>query len=297
MIQEFHLPVMVEEIMRFLTDKRLSVFVDCTLGDGGHTRQVLGRTSSFVVAIDVDYDAIERATQRLMPEYAGRLLITKGDYRKLPEVMAKLGIPKMDAALFDLGISSYQVDSLERGFTYREGAPLDMRMDREMQWSARDILASYSEDELERIFREYGEERFSARIAGEIVRRRNEGFTFLTADDLVKAVSKALGRRSKGNRTHPARRIFQALRIATNDELSRLGDALRMAFSLLRPGGVTAVLTYHSLEDRIVKRTFSSIEESSQGKRLNRKVIVPDAAEISRNPRARSAKLRVIERS
>jgi 16S rRNA (cytosine1402-N4)-methyltransferase len=293
---EFHEPVMVPEVMRHLLFRPRAIVVDCTVGDGGHSLEILRRTeSTFVVGIDVDEDAAEVARSRLNESYPGRFVVTRGDYRELPAVLAKLGIPAVDAALYDLGVSSRQLDTPERGFSYWGEGPLDMRMDREGPLTARDIVNSWSEAEIGRVLRDYGEERFWARISREIVRAREESLLD-TGKDLVAVIKRAVPGPAKRGAIHPARRSFQALRIATNDELSRLGGSLERAFSLLRPGGAMAVLSYHSLEDRIVKSAMRSLEDRGLARRLVRKPETASEAEVSRNARSRSAKLRAIEK-
>jgi len=293
----YHEPVMVSEVMSYLLESRREILVDCTAGDGGHTLEVLKRTKdTYVLALDVNDDAVSTVQGRLGREYAGRFQVRKGDYRELGQVLGKVGIPRVDGCLFDLGVSSRQVDSPERGFTYWGEAPLDMRMNRESPVTARDLLWTLSQDELARILWEYGEERFSREIAARIVRAREEG-ALDTAEDLVKVIKAAIPARARQGEIHPARRTFQALRIAVNDEISRLGKALWQAFLLTRPGGAIVVLSYHSLEDRIVKSVFREIEDRGLGKRLTKKPARPADAEVNANPRARSAKLRAVERA
>lgn len=293
----YHEPVMVSEVMSYLLESRREILVDCTAGDGGHTLEVLKRTKdTYVLALDVDDDAVSTVQGRLGRKYAGRFQVRKGDYRELGQVLGKVGIPRVDGCLFDLGVSSRQVDSPERGFTYWGEAPLDMRMNRESPVTARDLLWTLSQDELARILWEYGEERFSREIAARIVRAREEG-ALDTAEDLVKVIKAAIPARARQGEIHPARRTFQALRIAVNDEISRLGKALWQAFLLTRPGGAIVVLSYHSLEDRIVKSVFREIEDRGLGKRLTKKPARPADAEVNANPRARSAKLRAVERA
>jgi len=292
----FHEPVMAHEVAGYLTSRPRRVIADCTVGDGGHSWEVLSRTKdAFVVGMDVDSEAVAVAGSRLSSVFPGRFVVVEGDYRELPAVLAELGIPALGGALFDLGVSSRQLDNPERGFSYRGEGPLDMRMDRESGLTAKDILATWSEEEIEKILREYGEERFSARISREIVRARDEGLLD-TAKDLVRVIGRAIPGPAKRGGMHPARRTFQALRIALNDELSRLGGSLERALYLARPGGVVAALSYHSLEDRIVKDTFRSLEERGLAMRLTKKPVTPSEAEIERNGRSRSAKLRVIEK-
>lgn len=296
MTDEFHQPVMVSEIASHLISGPRRVIVDCTVGDGGHSFEFLSRSRDvFVVGTDVDSEAVEVARSRLGAAFPGRFVVVKGDYRELPAVLAKLGIPAIDGALFDLGVSSRQLDEPARGFSYWGEGPLDMRMNRESLLTARDIVMTWSEEELERILREYGEERFSARISRGIVRARAESL-LSTAKDLVAVIKRAVPGPARRGGTHPARRTFQALRIALNDELSRLGASVESAVHLLRPGGVVAVLSYHSLEDRIVKNTMKALEGQGLAKRLLRKPETASEVEVERNARSRSAKLRVLQK-
>jgi 16S rRNA (cytosine1402-N4)-methyltransferase len=296
MTEDFHRPVMVLETMSHLLQDRPSIHLDCTLGDGGHALEVLRRSpETFVIGFDVDGEALSVAKERLDREFGGRFLALKADYRRLPEVLAGLGVPRVDTVLYDLGVSSRQLDSPERGFSYWGDGPLDMRMDPEKGTTARDILMTYSGEELARILRDYGEERFARRIVREILKVREER-EIDTADVLVDIVKRAIpvGARTGGG--HPARRTFQALRIEVNNELGLLQRAILDGFYHLRPGGVMAVLSYHSLEDRVVKSTFRSLSESGEARRVTLKPVTPEAEEVETNPRARSAKLRVVKR-
>jgi len=294
--EKFHQAVMVKEVLAHLLTSRREIVVDCTLGDGGHSLEILKNTKmTFLIGIDVDSEAVSVARRRLLGRFWGRVIVEKGDYRILPTILASKGIPSIDAALLDLGVSSRQLDRAERGFTYWGNAPLDMRMNPESPKTARDIVMTYSEEELERIIREYGEERFARQIAREIVRQR-EVHPLNTAEDLVAVIKKAIGARLRRIGIHPARRTFQALRIETNDELSRLEESVENAFYLLKPGGSLLVISYHSLEDRTIKKLFKRLEAKGLGKLMHKKVIRPSEAEIQQNPRSRSARLRVVER-
>ena len=296
MTDEFHAPVLVSEVAGYLVSGSRRVIADCTVGDGGHSWEVLSRSKdAFVIGMDVDSEAVEVARARLGARFPGRFVVVKGDYREIPAVLARLGIPAIDGALFDLGVSSRQLDNPDRGFSYWGEGPLDMRMNRESGFTARDILTMWSKEEIEKVLRDYGEERFSGRISREIVRAREEGL-LSTAKDLVEIIMRAVPGAARHGGIHPARRTFQALRIVLNDELSRLGRSLERAFYLTRVGGVVAVLSYHSLEDRIVKVTFKSLEERGLAKRLTRKPETASEVEVERNARSRSAKLRVLER-
>ncbi len=297
MTEIFHEPVMVSEVMPYLLARKREVIVDCTAGDGGHSEAILGAAKgTFLIALDVDSEAVSVAKERLAAVFPGRFLALKGDYREISRVLAVLGVPKVDGALLDLGVSSRQLDLEERGFTYWGDGPLDMRMDLDAPLTAKDILMTCDQEGLKRILWEYGEERFASRIAREIIRRRSTG-ALETAQDLVGAVRKAIPARYRQNGSHPARRTFQALRIATNDEISRLGVSLKQVFYHLRPGGTVVVLSYHSLEDRIVKSTFRELENKGYAKRLTKKPKGPGETEVRANPRARSAKLRALEKA
>lgn len=295
-MSRFHEPVMVSQVMEYLLSRPREVVVDCTVGDGGHSSGILRRDKGvFVAGIDVDREAVATARARLGESYPGRFVVDKGDYRDLPAVLSRLGIPRIDGALYDLGVSSRQLDTPERGFSYRGEGPLDMRMDLDGALTAGDIVNTWSENEIGRVLRDYGEERYWARISREIVRAR-EGYLLNTGKDLAEAIERAVPGHARRGSTHPARRSFQALRIAANDELSRLGEALERAFGLLRPGGAITVLSYHSLEDRIVKDAMRSLADRGIARRLTRKPVTASEAEVSRNARSRSAKLRAIEK-
>jgi len=293
--REYHQPVMVSEVLEFILEARRNIVVDCTVGDGGHSLEILRNSpNTFVFGIDVDDEAVSTSQKRIDRESMGRFKAVKWDYRELNRFCSRFGITRISAVLFDLGVSSRQLDQKERGFSYQVDAPLDMRMDPRLHKTAADILAEASEDELEGIIREYGEERFSRRIAREIVERRKvEPIT--TTGQLVEVIDSAMPKGARKDPIHPARRTFQALRIATNDELSRLGDSLAVAFSLLEPGGVLIVITYHSLEDRIVKNTFKELEANLSATIRTKKVLRATKSEVEVNPRSRSAKLRVIQ--
>lgn len=297
MTEKFHEPVMVSQVLKHLLDRPRAIVVDCTLGDGGHTEAILRNSKeTFVVGIDVDREALSVARARLSRSHPGRFVAHKGDYRELPAVLARLGIPAIDGALFDLGVSSRQLDTPERGFSYWGEGPLDMRMNQEAGLSARDILETWSEEDIARILWEYGEERFARSIAKSI-RRAREEHLLETSKDLVGAILRAYPAAARRKGPHPARRTYQALRIATNDELTRLAQSMERAVHLVRPQGVVAVLTYHSLEDRIVKNAFKGLMERGVGLKVQRKPEEPSEAEVAANARSRSAKLRVIRRA
>ncbi|MBP8613302.1 MAG: 16S rRNA (cytosine(1402)-N(4))-methyltransferase RsmH [Firmicutes bacterium] len=292
----YHEPVMVSEVVSFILEVQRNIVIDCTVGDGGHSSEILRSSPhTFVFGIDVDDEAVSTAQRRINKEFSGRFKAVKWDYRQLEKFCSTHGVSRISAALFDLGVSSRQLDKYERGFSYKIDAPLDMRMNPLSPKTAADIVADSSEEELERIIRQYGEERFSRRIAREIVSRRTSE-PILTTQDLVEVVVSALPKGARKDYIHPARRTFQALRIATNDELSRLGESLSVAFSLLEPGGVLIVITYHSLEDRIAKVTLKELEGNRKGTVRTKKVLRPSESEVQSNPRSRSAKMRVIQK-
>jgi len=310
-----HTPVLLAEVTQQLTLHDGSIFVDCTLGGAGHTKRIsqLVAPTGIVVGIDQDDAALTAAadTLRLGQQEFPTTMLLKGNFGNLDEVLLEARIPYADAFLFDLGVSSPQLDHVDRGFTYQEDAPLDMRMNASSsQPTAADIVNSYSETELARILREYGEERWASRIAAFIVAARGQHRLSTTGEivEIVKAAIPAAARRTGG---HPARRTFQALRIEVNRELEVLEQGLRSAVRWLAPGGRIAVISYHSLEDRIVRDVFA---ELAQGcvcppdlpicrcggqpvvRIVTKRPVVPTDEEIEANPRSRSARLRVAER-
>jgi len=310
-----HTPVLLAEVTQQLSLHAGAIFVDCTLGGAGHTKriaQLVGPTG-IVVGIDQDDAALTAAadTLRLGQQSPTTVVLVKGNFGDLDDLLLEARIPYVDAFLFDLGVSSPQLDVVGRGFTYQEDTPLDMRMDpSSSQPTAADIVNTYPETELARILREYAEERWASRIAAFIVAARGRHRITSTGElvEIVKAAIPAAARRSGG---HPARRTFQALRIEVNRELDVLERGLRQAARWLAPGGRIAVISYHSLEDRIVKEVFGELAEgcicppdlpvcrcgSTPVLRIvTKRPVVPAEEEIERNPRARSARLRVAER-
>ena len=306
-----HEPVLLAEVLQWMNVRENGVYVDGTLGGGGHSGAMLeasGGTAT-LYGIDRDENAIAAATARL-EQYPGFHAI-HGNFHDAKALLSQAGAPPLDGALLDLGVSSPQLDQAERGFSYHEDAPLDMRMDRSQGMTAADLLAEVSEGELTRILREYGEEKWAARIARFVVERRQTQ-PLRTTQDLVRvvdaAIPKAVRRKDDG---HPARRTFQAVRIAVNDELDPLDRALEDFVDCLKPGGRLLVITFHSLEDRLTKRCFQRLQNPcvcppkapvcTCGRKpkvriLARGAVPPTAEEIARNPRARSAKLRVAEK-
>ena len=306
-----HEPVLLAEVLQWMNVRENGVYADGTLGGGGHSGAMLeasGGTAT-LYGIDRDKNAIAAATARL-EQYPGFHAI-HGNFHDVKALLSQAGAPPLDGALLDLGVSSPQLDQAERGFSYHEDAPLDMRMDRSQGMTAADLLAEVSEGELTRILREYGEEKWAARIAHFVVERRQTQ-PLRTTQDLVRvvdaAIPKAVRRKDDG---HPARRTFQAVRIAVNDELDPLDRALEDFVDCLKPGGRLLVITFHSLEDRLTKRCFQRLQNPcvcppkapvcTCGRKpkvriLARGAVPPTAEEIARNPRARSAKLRVAEK-
>ncbi|WP_334071908.1 MULTISPECIES: 16S rRNA (cytosine(1402)-N(4))-methyltransferase RsmH [Paenibacillus] len=312
-----HITVLKKEATEGLRIKPDGIYVDCTLGGGGHSSVILSRLGERgrLIAFDQDDWALDNAREHLA-SYSGRLTLVKSNFRHLQQkllevgVPTKDGIPQVDGVLFDLGVSSPQFDEGERGFSYNADAPLDMRMDQSASLTARDIVNEWPEREIARILFQYGEEKFSRRIASVIAQRRQEAPVETTGElvELIKEGIPAAARRTGG---HPAKRSFQALRIAVNDELGALEEGLHAAVRCLAPGGRASVITFHSLEDRICKQIFASYVEKctcppdfpmcvcggqGQLKLVNRKPLVPSAEELEQNPRARSAKLRVAEK-
>ena len=258
-----HKSVLLYETVDSLNIKPDGIYVDGTLGGGGHAYEVLKRLGpkGRLIGIDQDADAIQAASGRLK-EYGEKVTIVRSNYRNIKEVLSSLGIEKVDGIYLDLGVSSYQLDTAERGFTYRENAPLDMRMDQRNEKTAADIVNEYSEMELYRIIRDYGEDRFAKNIAKHIVKARQEK-RIETTDELVEIIKAAIPARVRAEGGHPAKRTFQAIRIELNHELEVLDESIDTMVDLLNPGGRLSIITFHSLEDRIVKTRFKTCENPS----------------------------------
>ena len=306
-----HASVLLDETIRELKIKPDGIYVDGTLGGGGHAFHVLNRLSEKgrYIGIDQDEDAIRASTKRLAP-FQDKVTIVRDNYVNMPKVLKDLGISRVDGILLDLGVSSFQLDEKDRGFTYREDVPLDMRMDQRQTFSARDIVNGYSEQELFHIIRDYGEDKFAKNIAKHIAAER-EKVPIETTGQLIEVIEHAIPMKVRAVGGHPAKRTFQAIRIECNRELEVLKTSLDQMIELLNPEGRLCIITFHSLEDRIVKRAFRKNENpctcppnfpictcgnESKGKVITRKPIIPTEEELMRNKRAKSSKLRVFER-
>ncbi len=287
----YHIPVMINEIADLLGVKEGSVIVDCTVGEGGHSALILRliRESGFLIGIDKDTDALEKANKRLS-SISKNFVLLHGNFSDIKEILEQHEVGEVDGILADLGLSSFQLAKEGRGFSFMKEGPLDMRMDKTSPLTAFDIINRFGEKEIADILFYFGEERKSRAIASAIVKYRKKK-SIETTSELAEIVRKVKG--GKNHRINPATKTFQALRIAVNRELEDLKKFLKDAPDLLKKGGRIAVISYHSLEDRIVKNAFRS---DKRLKRVNKKVIVPSEEEISKNRRARSAKLRVAER-
>ncbi|HIE47408.1 TPA: 16S rRNA (cytosine(1402)-N(4))-methyltransferase RsmH [Candidatus Bipolaricaulota bacterium] len=284
---KWHEPVLVREVVELLSPAPGKLICDATCGTGGHAEAILARGAE-LVGLDKDPQALALARERLA-KFGPRARLLHADFRELREALAPLGITEVHGILFDLGLSSLQLDSPARGFSFREDAPLDMRMDPCQDLTAAELVNRLPEPELARILWEYGEERYARRIARAIVRARDKA-PIRTTGELAHLVARCYP--PGKHRIHPATRTFQALRIAVNDELTALREGLAQAVPLLAPGGVVCVISFHSLEDRIVKHLFRARAATGRLELLTKKPLRPSAEEVASNPRARSAKLR-----
>ena len=306
-----HKSILLTECMDGLSIKPDGIYVDGTLGGGGHSFHILEKLGERgrLIGIDQDEDAIKAATKRL-ESYENKVTIVRDNYEHFQTILSALSIPKVDGILLDLGVSSYQFDEADRGFSYRFDAPLDMRMDRRQDFTAKDLLNSYSEAELYRIIRDYGEDKFAKNIAKHIVRER-EKKPIETTFELSEIISHAIPMKMRVQGGHPAKKTFQAVRIALNRELEVLEESIEEMIKALKPKGRLCIITFHSLEDRIVKKAFRTAEDpcicpkdfpicscgrKSLGTVISRKAICPTALEMEENPRSKSAKLRIFER-
>ncbi len=305
-----HKPVLLDECLDALHIRPDGIYVDGTLGRAGHSLEIVKRlTTGRLFCLDRDETAIDAAKLRLA-DYMDRVTLVHSNFSRLGDVLAEQGVAGVDGMLFDLGVSSPQLDEARRGFSYMHDAPLDMRMDQTAALTARDVVNDWSYEDLRRILFEYGEERYAPAIAKAIVKRRQES-PIETTGQLVSIIRAAMPPAALREKQHPAKRTFQAIRIAVNDELGELPPMLQAASQLLAPGGRLAVISFHSLEDRIIKKTLQELAtgctcppnfpvcvcgKKPKMKLVTRKPIVAGAAELVYNPRARSAKLRVAEK-
>ena len=306
-----HKSVLLDECIQALAIQPSGTYVDGTAGGAGHSSAIAERLGEGgrLIALDQDETAVAVATERLS-RFGARARVVRSNFCELEAVCKKLEIEGIDGLLLDLGVSSYQLDTAERGFSYQADAPLDMRMDIRNPLTARTVVNEYSEDRIRRILFEYGEERFSSRIASNIIREREKA-PIETTGELAEIIKRSIPSAARDGGHHPAKRSFQALRIEVNAELDVIAPTIRSAVRLLNKGGRVAIITFHSLEDRIVKQTFASLAEGCTcpksfpvcvcGKRpevkvISRKPILPSREELETNPRSRSAKLRIAEK-
>ena len=307
-----HVSVLLHETVDGLNVRPDGIYVDATLGGGGHAFEVCNRLNDKgrFIGIDQDADAIEAASKRL-EGFGEKVTIIRSNYRDMRPQLQNIGVGKVDGIVIDLGVSSYQLDTAKRGFSYRMDAPLDMRMDQRQKMTARDIVNSYSEAELYRVIRDYGEDKFAKNIAKHIVAEREKG-PVETTGQLNEIIRRAIPMKIQKTSGHPSKRTFQAIRIELNHKLDVLRDSLDDMINMLNPGGRICIITFHSLEDRIVKSSFRKNENPctcpsdfpvcvcgkvSKGKVITRKPILPSEEEMEANPRSKSAKLRIFERS
>ncbi|MGN0353888.1 MAG: 16S rRNA (cytosine(1402)-N(4))-methyltransferase RsmH [Muricoprocola sp.] len=306
-----HKSVLLTETVDALNIRPNGIYVDGTLGGAGHSYEICRRLSpkGRLIGIDQDEAAIKAATEHL-GEFRDRVTIIRSNYCEMKQQLNRLGVTSVDGIMLDLGVSSYQLDTADRGFTYREDAPLDMRMDQRQSKTARDIVNEYSEMELYRVIRDYGEDKFAKNIAKHIVQARQKK-SLETTGELIQVIKAAIPMKVRAVGGHPAKRTFQAIRIELNNELGVLEDSLDDMIELLNDEGRLCIITFHSLEDRIVKNKFRENEnpctcpkefpvcvcgKKSKGRVITRKPILPGEIELEENPRSKSAKLRVFER-
>ncbi len=305
-----HKSVLLNECIEGLNIKKEGIYVDGTLGGGGHSYEILRKLSpnGRLIGIDRDKDALNAASKKL--NEFNNFTTVHDNHANILEILKKLGIQGVDGILLDLGVSSYQLDEASRGFSYMNDAPLDMRMNREDKISAYEVVNNYSEEKLSRIFFDYGEERYSKSIAKKICKVREEN-KISTTLELVEVIKSAMPGSALNEKQHPAKRVFQAIRIEVNEELTKLKQAVEDSIKALNNGGRLAIITFHSLEDKIVKHTYEDMQGRctcpkdfpvcvcnyiSYGRIVNKKPIISNEEELKENPRARSAKLRIFER-
>lgn len=305
-----HTSVLLKETIAYLDIKPEGIYIDGTLGGGGHSEEILGYlTTGTLIGIDQDQDALKAASERLS-RFGPRFVPVHANFSEIPEVLDRLNIEAVDGIVLDLGVSSYQLDTGERGFSYMQEGPLDMRMNQDQALSAWQVVNTYSDEQLTKIIRDYSEEKWAKRIAEFIVKAR-EIAPIETTEELVRIIKQAIPAKARQDGPHPAKRTFQAIRIEVNNELGILEEAIRRATPRLKNGGRFCVITFHSLEDRIIKQTFRDMGRDCvcppemplcrcntvpQVRVITRKSVEPSGEELEENPRARSARLRVAER-
>lgn len=306
-----HVSVLLDECIENLNIKPDGVYVDCTMGGAGHSKEIVKKLSNkgLFIGFDQDKNAIKTAKERLS-EYSDRVKFVHSNFENIKDELEKIGVYKIDGVLADLGVSSHQLDEADRGFSYMQDAPLDMRMDVRCEFSACDVVNGYTEEELAKIIKDYGEENWAKRIAKFIVEERKEK-KIETTKELVDIIKKAIPKKARIDGPHPAKRTFQAIRIEVNNELGVITKMIEDASSIMNKGGRICIITFHSLEDRIVKNAFKELsldcicpphlpmcqcDKKSEVKIITRKPIIPTDEEIEVNPRSRSAKLRVAEK-
>lgn len=290
-----HLPVLLKEVIYYLNPQPNENFIDATFGEGGHSLEILERNKpqGKVLGIEIDKEIYEKNKEKFKD--FKRLILVNDSYTNLKEIVRNYQFNEIKGVLFDLGMCSYHLENSNRGFTFKKDEPLDMRFDLTQDFKAKDILNYYPEKEIERILREYGEEKFSKRIAKAIVETRKKE-KFETTFQLVELLKRVLPQNYDNYRQPIPTRTFQALRIAVNNELENIKKGIKEAFEVIEPGGKIVVISFHSLEDRIVKNYFKELKNQKRGEILTKKPITPTKEEISLNPKARSAKLRAIEK-
>ncbi|MCX6782665.1 MAG: 16S rRNA (cytosine(1402)-N(4))-methyltransferase RsmH [Candidatus Levybacteria bacterium] len=296
MSSKYHIPILLSESLTFLGIDKGKKYVDATLGGGGHSLAI-AKLGASVLGIDTDHEAVnfvKNEMQNIKVELQNKIVLTKGNFRDVKEIAEANEFSKVDGVLFDLGVSSNQLDKAERGFSFMKDGPLDMRMNSDLEVMASDLVHGLSKKELVTLFRRFGEERYANIIAGSIVKNRQKS-SLKTTKQLADLIVATIGRR-QGD-IHPATLVFQALRIAINDELNSIELGLNGALEIIKSKGKIVVITFHSLEDKIVKQKFSLFADSGIGIVLTKKPIIPKQAEINNNPRSRSAKLRVFEKN